>query len=286
MLSKDVWFDAAKRANLKIGERRRFGHNCGPGDVVIVTHHVHGLEAYCFRCDDRRTEYRELSLAEKLQAIKAKTEATEAFHKCELPRDFTLDIPSEHAVWLYKGGITKDQARGHGFGWSPGLKRIVLPIYDDEGELALLQARAVNFPYQTPKYLNTSGASAGRVLFQTEEITQDSPFVVVTEDILSAIRCGKFGPAAALCGVSMNDAKANRLVKAKTILCWLDPDPAGQAGMRKLMKMLRLRHPDVRKVESDRDPKFLSNSAIQQHIERVLNGRQPRDNSPTATILT
>lgn len=286
MLSKDVWFDAATRANLKVGERRRFGHNCGQGDVVIVTAQLDGLSAYCFRCDEHVKLRKELSLAEKLQAIKAREQAHSEFKRCELPRDFTPEIPPEHAVWLYKASVTKDQARKLGFGWSPGMKRIVIPVYDEFGQLAFIQARATNFPYQTPKYLNTSGANAGRVLFQTEEITEDTAFVVVTEDILSAVRCGKFGAAAALCGVSVNNSKALRLTKAKTILCWLDPDPAGQEGMRKLMGLLRLMHSDVRKVVSDKDPKLLSDSAIHSHIMRVLNGRQPRDNSPSPTDPT
>lgn len=270
MLSKDVWFDAATRANLSIGQRRRFRHNCGPGDVVLVTHQLDGLHAYCFRCDDARVERRELSLAEKVAALKARETALSELRHCNLPSDFTPEIPPEYAVWLYKASITKDQARELGFGWSPGLQRIILPVYGDDGELAFIQARAVK-QGQQPKYLNTAGANAASALFQTSTIDSGTPFVVVTEDMLSAVRCGAYGASAALCGVSANDAKVLKLLPAKVLLCWLDPDPAGQKAMRKFIRAASLLHPDVRLVHSEKDPKLLSNAQIKQHIERTLN---------------
>lgn len=281
MLSTDVWLEAAQRANLKLGSRRRFQHNCGPGDVVLVTATVKGLHAYCFRCNESRLIRRELSLAEKIAAIKAQEQALEELRECKLPSDFTLEIPQEHAVWLYKASITKAQAKELGIGWSAGLQRIVLPVYGDDGELAFIQARAVK-PGQTPKYLNTRGANAAKALFQTAAIEAGTPFVVITEDMLSAIRCGLYGPAVALCGVSVSEAKALRLLKARTLLCWLDPDPAGQKAMRKFIRAVSLLHPDVRLVHSEKDPKLLTNARIWEHIERTLNAT--RDNSVTDAV--
>lgn len=268
MLSSAVWLEAAKRSNLKPGQRRRFGHDCGAGDVVLVTCSIQGLSAHCFRCGESRLERRELSLADKVQALKARDTALDEFQKCQLPSDYTLDIPQEYAVWLYKASIRKAQAQELGIGWSPGLQRIVLPVYHG-GELAFVQARAVK-PGQSPKYLNSKGRHAGKALFQTAAIDAGAPFAVITEDMLSAIRCGLYGPAAALCGVAVNDSKALKLLGAKVLLCWLDPDPAGQKGMRKFLRALSLMHPDVRTVHSAKDPKLLTDLEIKQHIERTL----------------
>lgn len=270
LLSKDVWYEAATRANLKLGQRRRFKHNCGDGDVVLVTSELAGLSAYCFRCDDRLTIRRELSLADKIAALKARTQSTNEFRACQLPSDYTLDIPPQYAVWLYKASIRKAQARELGIGWSPSMQRILLPVYNSAGELAFVQARAV-MKGQQPKYLNSNGQNAGATLFMTSAINAQTTFCVFTEDMLSAIRCGLYAPSCALCGVSLNNAKLLKILPAKTILIWLDPDPAGQKAMRKCIKQLSLLHDDVRVIHSDKDPKFLTDLEIKQHIERTLN---------------
>lgn len=269
MLTKDVWYEAATRANLKLGQRRRFKHNCGEGDVVLVTAELKGLSAYCFRCDDSILVTRQLSLKEQAEQLKARTQSHEEFRACQLPSDYTLDIPSQYAVWLYKASIRKAQARELGIGWSPSMQRILLPVYDDDGELAFVQARAVK-EGQVPKYLNTKGRNAGSALFMTSAITPQSEFVVITEDMLSAIRCGRYGPACALCGVSVSNAKILRMIRAKILLCWLDPDPAGQKGMRKFIKSLALLHNDIRLIRSTKDPKFLTDEEIEQYIKGAL----------------
>lgn len=245
-----------------------------------MTSELVGLSAYCFRCDDHITIRRELSLAEKAAALKARTLAHKEFRQCQLPSDYTLDIPPEYAVWLYKASIRKAQARELGIGWSPSMQRILLPVYDVSGNLAFVQARAVK-PYQQPKYLNTQGQNAGSVLFMTSAIDAGVPFCVITEDMLSAIRCGLHGPACALCGVSVSDAKALRILDAQVLLCWLDPDPAGQRGMRKFIRALSLLHSDVRLIHSAKDPKFLSDEEIRSHIQEALDGCKGTGGLPT-----
>lgn len=270
MLSKDLWYEAATRANLAIGQHRRFKHSCGEGTVVQVSMTLQGLSAYCHRCNDSALIRRELSLAEKVLQLKASTQSHAEFKACQFPSDYTLDIPSQYAVWLYKASIRKAQARELGIGWSPSMQRILLPVYDELGNLAFIQARAVK-QGQQPKYINTQGQNAGAALFMTSAINAGAEFVTITEDILSAVRTGRFGPSCALCGTSVNDTKILRIKQAKVILIWLDPDPAGQKGMRKFIKALNAFHSDVRIIRSAKDPKFLSDSEIQQHIEGALH---------------
>lgn len=269
MLSKDIWFDAATRANLAVGRSRRFGHSCGEGDVVKVSHTALGLEAYCFRCNDSIKIRRELSLKEKVALLKSVQKSTEEFKACTLPHDFTYDIPDFAGIWLYKAAVTKEVAKGYGIGWSPSMQRVLLPVYDADNNLAFVQARAVKRG-QLPKYLNSYGKSAGSTLFLTESINQNTPHVVITEDILSAIRCSKYSASAALCGTSVNDKKMFLLLSAKTLLIWLDPDPAGQKGIRKFIKALALLHSDIRIIRADKDPKFLTNNQIQTCIKEAM----------------
>lgn len=270
MLSPALWQERALRDRLSVGMRRRYPHDCGAGDVVLVTAETDGLHAYCFRCDDTAVIRRTMSIKEQVAALNAKTKAEGEFKEGKLPFDYTLDIPEQHALWLYKASIRKAQARELGIGWSKSMQRIILPVYDEDKNLAFVQARAVN-KGQQPKYLNSKGSAAGHTLFMTSTINAGTDFVIITEDMLSAIRCGRYGAACALCGVSVNDYKVHSILQAKTVICWLDPDPAGQKGMRKFIKLVSLLHNDVRRINSEKDPKFLTNEQIRRHIDAVRN---------------
>lgn len=271
MLSPAVWKEKALRDKLSVGMRRRYGHDCGAGDVVLVNAETDGLHAYCFRCDESAVIKRAMSIKEQAAALNAKNQAEGEFSQGKLPFDYTLDIPEQHALWLYKASIRKAQARELGIGWSKSLQRIILPVYDQDKNLAFVQARAVH-KGQSPKYLNSKGSAAGHTLFMTSTINAGTPFVIITEDMLSAIRCGRYGAACALCGVSVNDYKIHSILQAKTVICWLDPDPAGQKGMRKFIKWVSLLHPDVRRIDSPKDPKLLTDRDIQRYINDTMEG--------------
>lgn len=148
------------------------------------------------------------------------------------------------------------------------MQRIILPVHGPDGALAFTQARAIQ-DSQTPKYINSGGSAASRSLFSTHG-ADSFDTVCVTEDMLSAIRCGRYVAGAALCGVSLSDAKLVRLLRFKTILCFLDPDPAGQRGMRKFIKRMSVLHPNVKRLTGRADPKNLSNKELYETIQGGL----------------
>ena len=265
MLDTAKWLEQAERANMKVGERRRFPHTCGVGDPVLVSMQKDGLHAWCFRCDDRYHKPKQRSLREQAELMRDRAQSTQEFKKCQLPFDYTLDIPDDAAIWLYKASIRKATARQYQIGWSPSMQRIILPVFDDSGDLAFMQARRMDGG-QGPKYLNSFGANAGRVLFQTHRIDSESTIAILTEDMLSAIRCSFLGPSAALCGVSLSRAKRLIVTQAKTVLIFLDPDKAGQEGSLKAKKALSVLHPDVRIVTARDDPKRLTSKEIYEAV--------------------
>lgn len=268
MLDTALWLEKAQRSNMKVGERRRFPHTCGEGDPVLVTAEVDGLHAWCFRCAESRKVLKELSLAEKAQILRQRTQSDQDMKACRLPFDYTLDIPAKHAVWLYKASIRKVVAESYGIGWSPSQGRIILPVYDDAGELAFMQARRME-GQDGPKYRNSYGANAGKVLFQTRTIAPGEPFVIVTEDMLSAIRTDFLAPSAALCGVSLSLSKRLILAQAKTILMFLDPDKAGIDGSKKAVRDMQYIHNDVRIVTARDDPKRITHKEIREAVAKV-----------------
>lgn len=266
MLDTEVWLEQAQRAQLKPGQRRRFDHNCGAPGSVLVTASVNGLSAWCFRCGESCVINKELSLAEKAELVRERKKGYESFRESKLPHDFTLEVPAAGLNWLSAGGIRLGELRKLGIGYSKSMQRLIIPVYGTDGTLAFTQARAIQ-DGASPKYLNSGGSAAANTLFQTAPLRG---LVVVTEDILSAVRCGRYYPSAALCGVSLSDYKSLALLKADTILCFLDPDPAGQKGMRKFIKRMSVLHSDIRKVQAHADPKNLSNKELYETIQGVL----------------
>ena len=51
MVAEASWLPKAKE--LRLGERRRTDHDCGPGRTLIVEHNEDGYRGHCFRCNDR-----------------------------------------------------------------------------------------------------------------------------------------------------------------------------------------------------------------------------------------
>jgi len=187
----------------------------------------------------------------------------------ELPNDYTLTIPSERYTWLAKGGISVSSARANHIGWSDRLGRIVMPIYDRSGVLVYWQARAVS-EGQSPKYTNPP-VSKSEILFTSGDPI-DKSRVIVTEDILSAIRVGAHCPAACILGTKVSDSQARQLAEFGRVSFWLDPDAAGHSGATAGKRTLGLvTTADI--ISSDVDPKCLSNRKMREILQLTPNHR-------------
>ena len=176
-----------------------------------------------------------------------------------LPRDFSLDIPEEGRLWLYKASITPHMARQAGIGYSEYFKRVVIPVYQGS-ELVYFQARAL-YKDQQPKYINPK---VDRSAIGYWVIPEGGSYetLVLTEDILSAMRVGAFVPALSPLGTSLSVSLANRIAEYKQVITWLDPDPAGEDGAHNMRKMLKLIGVQTRDIVSKADPKNLSDGEI------------------------
>ncbi|QKL73346.1 DNA primase [Ralstonia solanacearum] len=172
------------------------------------------------------------------------------------PQEWPLDA----AVWLYKAGISNDDIARLGFYWNPKLSRVVLPVYDGGGRCVYWQARTLE-PYSVNprKYLNPA-VDKSRLVARYG----DGPAVVLTEDILSAYKVSLAGVAGwSLLGTRLNTYTTAQVLSArKPVFVWLDPDAAGQAAAKEIMRTLRAYGVSVRNVVSTKDPKLLSREEI------------------------
>ena len=235
---------------------------------MLVSHNDTGYSAYCFRCGPvgfNPHGYQSIAEITRLKELNAEASVPQTK---ELPNDFTLQIPIDSFSWLARGGISISHARECGIGWSDRLGRIVLPIYK-EGELIYWQARAITAG-QSPKYTNPP-VSKAEILYTSGD-TGDRRRVIVTEDILSAIRVGAHCPAACILGTKVSDSQAAQLSTFDRVSFWLDPDAAGHTGAAAGKRTLGLvTRADI--ISSDVDPKCLSNRKMREILQLTPNHR-------------
>jgi DNA primase len=236
---------------------------------MVVSHGENGYSAYCFRCGPVGFEPHGYRTLEELARINELNDRAKEAQSHELPEDFTTSIPEQHLRWLLRAGITPSRARSLRIGYSDQLTRIVLPVYDGD-RLVYWQARAL-LHGQKPKYINPE-ADKSTILYWARPAAPPAGEVVVTEDILSAIRVGAHVTAACIMGTKTSDAQAAQLARFDRVSYWLDPDDAGREGNRKGCRKLGL-VTSVREIVSHVDPKNLPDREIRELLGLAPNHR-------------
>lgn len=267
MTTDPVWLATAK--TLPAGRRIRI-ECCAQDKSMLVSNEERGYRAYCFRCGPRGfVAHGDFSIDQ----LKRRREEFALLQEANvrLPHDFTTEIPTNEAVWLYRAGISTEIARHYGFGYSAHLRRVVLPVWSS-GELAGFTARSTIGA--KPKYIER--ARNGSVVFHadpaialpaTEDWPEGSgPDLVLTEDILSAVRVGRIAKrCVALLGTSANAEQLSEVLQgAASVAIWLDPDRPGRVAAQKLERTLALHGYKTKRIRSEQDPKYYSNREIRR----------------------
>jgi len=272
-----TWLEVAKE--LPQGHKARTDcPNCGAGtntNAMTVYHTSKVYNGWCFACGHKPFETKGIQTLEELAEIKRINNeglGRTQYRTIRLPDDFTSDIPLEGRLWLYKASITTRLIKKYNIGYSPRLRRAVLPVYDAQGALIWYQCRAL-LKGQKPKYLQPSADRANVYFHSTHSIgeatdTQNSSTVVVVEDILSAIRVGCSTDTASLLGTKLSTDNINMLSGKSRIITWMDNDKAGRQSAKDIKQALSI-FTEVTNIVTERDPKLLSNTEIQEQLTRV-----------------
>ena len=262
-MTDDGWLVAAKL--LPLGGRGRYAHECGNGEAMIISHNNRGYSGYCNRCHANEFQGHGQRTFKELMELRAQEKdlRQELGAEVKLPSDFTLDIPVEGRLWLYKASITPGMAREAEIGYSPYFKRVIIPVFD-QGGLVYFQARALH-DYQDIKYINPR-VDRSNIAYWVGHNDCDKARIIVTEDILSAIRVGQFIPTMSALGTRLSIPLANRLSEYDEVTTWLDPDSAGIKGAHEMRKLLTLTT-RVSDIVSRADPKNLTNEEIKQCLK-------------------
>jgi len=252
------------------GKKSYFDHDCGGGRTLIVSNDDAGYSAYCFRCvDSGFMKHPELSLPEKLARLSRLAEADAAVKansfEVVLPSGLNMNAsswPRYAALWLYKVGLGSVEIQRLGIGYSEEMDRVVIPVYSN-GKLVYWQARG--FTSGRPKYINPD-VDKSKVL----PMYGAGDFVVLTEDLLSAIKVGNVAQTLCLMGTSLQDHHlAHLLLLRKPVAVWLDADKAGLNAKAKLMRRLTAVGLHCVYIVTERDPKLLFEEEITHELNKA-----------------
>jgi len=267
VLDPSSFLPAAKR--LRVGGKARVDHDCGPGSTMIVNHKPEAFTAWCFRCGEAGFVPKEPTLAERVEAMKQRTEGDRlvAF-SVQPPGPANQDPqswPKEARLWLYKAGFGNYEIQQLGFYYHEKSRRVVLPVVQD-GRVVYWQARAVEKEHQ-PKYLGPD-TDKSRVVPRYGS----ADHIVLTEDILSAAKVGMVSEGWSMMGTNLFPATLSAIIHSgKPVLVWLDPDEAGVRGAAKTLRALRSVGVPCANVTSKRDPKLHTRREIIDLTVPVLN---------------
>ena len=269
LIPNEVKEAASKLSN---GDSTYIPHEgCTTNAKMWVYKNKNGYGFYCNKCGEKGFKHRGIVPLREL--VKDKEEGKTEFQKdIALPEDISLDIddfPLDARLWLYKADIRDYQIEKYGIGYSKYLHRVILPVYDETGELLMWQGRGLT-PHQT-KYYNVRGSGKSGYFFKSwvsynkiHSHTWDR--VVVVEDVLSVIKVGRSCPTVAGLGTSLSQAQINYLGNFNRVTFWYDDDKGGLKGSEKGMKALSL-ITKVDRIRTQLDPKNLSYDEINQIIK-------------------
>lgn len=266
------WIEIAK--GLPVGGRVYIDCTCGGGRTLAVNNNGVTFSTFCFRCPRNDwTKKGKLSIQEIEEWKKLNAEARSFTSKVRMPRNCVDEIPLEGRLWLYKASITDSDIRKYKICYDTVLKRVVLPVYNGD-KLSWFVARAI-FPKQEPKYIAPSvpNPSALFLAGHDNKVTQHGKrVVIVTEDIISAIRVGEFFTCASILGTSASIEQLNTL-KGYVVVLWLDGDDAGHKGTKMIGSELSL-VTTVGNIYTDKDPKEYTRSQICEIVNDCLNNME------------
>jgi hypothetical protein len=258
------WKDIARELPLNGKVQIECPENCGSGEKLSVNHSIKSYWCNCYRCGFADSEFKGAQSLAELKRINDLNEAAATIElTLELPKDFTNDIPLHGRIWLYGGGISEPTWSKYNIGYSKYLDRVILPVYDDSGNLEWYQCRALHSG-QKPKYLQPA-RDRSKVMFRVGPSGGDDKRVVLVEDILSAIRVGQHIPTRSLLGTKITDSQASELAEYSRVITWLDSDRAGRQGSYKIRRTLSL-ITDVGDIVTEKDPKELSDKEIRNYL--------------------
>lgn len=223
--------------------------------------------AWCFGCGYGEPPSRTSEVVlEAAKAVLGVSKQEKVPSKIRMPEDSNYNLGFKAQQWLLSYGITSDEAQENNLKWSQKEEQLLFPIYDDENLIAY-QAR--NFKnvgmgaQKRPKWVTYGKvAEIVHILGLTND---EKNGIVLVEDMVSAIKCGRYMAAMPLFGNDLSAERMRRLlILTDKLLFWLDPDM--QRKSTQLATQARELGFKPRVICTNYDPKEESPQTIKQML--------------------
>lgn len=184
-----------------------------------------------------------------------------------LPPDVVSEIPHLPLTWVKKYGIIDEEIKRNNFLWSEKRQQLIFPISGEAGEIIAYQAR--NFDKeQAAKRKYFSQGNLDSVLHLLPSKLSSPETVVVVEDLISAIKVGRYCTSMPLFGAYASDSRLNRLRRYYSeLVVWLDYDKLVDA--RKTVSRASKIGFTASAIHTELDPKELSDRVIKEKLDEI-----------------
>lgn len=250
--------------NEPLGKEVLFKHDCadqGHTGNLYVKRVEDGYVFTCFSCGSAFSGFQPIKTSSNHQTLNRLSNKSynESLEKtCTLPLDFSLDIPKQGVRWLKQYNITESEINEFNIGYSAKYNVVIIPIRNNwfHNRLSGWQGRNLAFD---PK-------KKGSVKYHTEWDHKTRPFyflrqrdystLCIVEDILSAIKVGRYCSALALLGSHIPDNLLPVLKQYTTIFIYLDYDKLKES-IKFSKRLASILQKDVISLINQKDPKEL-----------------------------
>lgn len=173
-----------------------------------------------------------------------------------LPEDCDVNYPHIALDWISQYELTKHDLLNHSVLYSVSTSRLIFPVYGEMGLLAY-QGRYFGPPAPEGHKPYPKWFGKGNLKDTFNILGRSSPTLVLTEDIVSAIKVSKFCMAMPLYGCVVGTIRFKRLrmliEPSVEVKVWLDPDKRKEALQEARIGNLCGCNTTV--ILSERDPK-------------------------------
>lgn len=236
--------------------------DCGSSDALSK----YDNGTYCFSCCTNHRDVSKEGHAFALDRLYLPTNNFMGYNKL-----MPLAYDTKCHMFLMERHFTKEQIWFYQIKQTADDRFIGLPSQDYSAEYTEIRAIDENASWKYLTIGNKTKYYKGRCVLG--ESCSINPYIVLVEDILSAMRVGWDHACIALRGTKLSEESLLYLVslsRKSKILLWLDNDEAGQRGVDKIKQKLAWIDFDIRTITTDKDPKWYTNNEINSIINSKL----------------
>lgn len=198
--------------------------------LYIKREHDGTILGFCHNCGAEGAHRPRTHIANMYDLLDAQKARLIPDEEVDLPSDIEYNV-KEWSLYaraqLYRYDITDAEIAANYIGYSPKYDRIITPTFY-KGKVYGWQGRSLDVTKNPPKYVGISSKKGTKPMSQLPRagVSRREDCLILTEDFVSAMRCGRHAHSMALMGTHLPDETLSLfdIDAYKTIIIFLDDD--------------------------------------------------------------